>query len=915
MNPTSTMKKFLFTAAAFLAGTSVINAQVTFTGVTAGLQTISSSSYADCAADMNKDGLDDIVRVTSSGIYIDFQNPDGSFTPFFQAMSLQNLPSWSICAADIDDNGHTDLLMGAGNAVSFVYANADGTAFYEDAHPEYIFSQRSTFSDIDNDGNLDAFVCHDVDQSHAYRNVGGILDLDISLCPTLDVGGNYAAIWVDYDNDYDADLYITKCRGGAAVGDPQRINLLYRNNGDGTFTSVGPEANMNDGDQSWATTFEDFDNDGDFDAFTVNHAFANRFMRNNGDGTFTDIIGTTGINAADLGAWNCDAGDFDNNGFIDIFSEMSNEMYWNNGDGTFTGASLSFNSGGIGDFNDDGFLDVIAGNTRYMNNGNSNNWVKFDLEGIVSNKDAIGARIEIFGSWGIQVREVRAGESFDPSSSLITHFGLGAASAIDQVVIHWPSGMITSVQNPAINQTHHILESTCILDPVAITVEGESTQICQGETLVLTAPSGDSYAWSNGVTTQSNNVTQSGNYSVYVFDAEGCVASSNVVNVNVILEETPVVSAQGETMFCEGGSVVLTSTIGDNYDWSEGTQGSPTIEVTESGMYHVNVEGTCSGLPLQSNEIEVVVLAAPAPEVADVQIGEPGSVELTATGSNVEWFATETSSEVLASGNTYNTPIVDSQASYWVQSTTEHPGAIENGGKTDITGNGGLPSQGGVLYFNATEAFTLKQVTCYVPAEGLAGNRTIVLYNAAGTVLAQTVVNLPIGTTVVDLNFEVPVGTGHQIGCLENNLFRNSGGVSYPYAIGTVGEITGSTFGASYYYYFYDWSIQKASFECVSPRVEVNVTVVGVDELSENPLGLNIYPNPVENVLSVATNADLQNAVLRVTDVTGRLVIERKLTNANRVQMELDLNDLNAGLYHLSITQDGFTSEKEFVKL
>ncbi|MFZ4786215.1 MAG: FG-GAP-like repeat-containing protein, partial [Flavobacteriales bacterium] len=690
----------------FLQG---VNAQVTFTATSAGLQPVSATSYADCAADMNQDGLDDIVRVTSAGIYIDYQNEDGSFTPFFQSMAIQNLPSWSICAADIDGNGFTDLLLGAGNAVSFVYASDDGTSFTEDAFPEYIFTQRSTFADIDNDGNLDSFCCHDVDQCHPYRNVNGVLELDMSLITTLDVGGNYAAIWVDYDNDWDIDLYITKCRGGAAVGDPQRINLLYRNDGNGVFTSVGPEANMNDGDQSWATSFEDFDNDGDFDAFTVNHAWANRLMENNGDGTFTDIISGSGINAADLGAWNCDAGDFDNNGFVDIFSEMATEMYWNNGNGTFSGENLSFNSGGIGDFNNDGFLDVVAGNTMYMNNGNNNNYVKFNLQGLMSNKTAVGARIEIYGDWGIQIREVRAGESFDPASSLITHFGLGSSTSIDQVVVKWPSGMITSIDNPTINTTHDVLEVSCLLDPVSIAVDG-NTSICEGQSVTLSAPAGNSYAWSNGATTQSIEADAQGTFSVIVFDEEGCAAMSDQVIVDVIEEETPVIAAQGETFFCEGGSVILTSTVGASYTWSNGGNGQ-AIEVSESGIYHVDIAGACSGTALSSNTIEVTVLAAPAPVVTDVQIGEPGTATLSATGNNLEWFATETSTEVLGTGETFETPFFDNTVSYWVQSTTNHFGEQQSGGKADVTGAGGLPATGGRLFFNATEEFTLLQVT------------------------------------------------------------------------------------------------------------------------------------------------------------------------------------------------------------
>jgi hypothetical protein len=126
-------------------------------------------------------------------------------------------------------------------------ANNNGTGFTEDARPEYIFSQRTTFADIDNDGFIDAFVCHDVDQSHPYRNDGtGYLTLDQTLIETLAEAGNLSAIWVDYDNDGHTDLYISKASGGAPAGSPRRINLLYRNNGDGTFSEVGEQANLND---------------------------------------------------------------------------------------------------------------------------------------------------------------------------------------------------------------------------------------------------------------------------------------------------------------------------------------------------------------------------------------------------------------------------------------------------------------------------------------------------------------------------------------------------------------------------------------------------------------------------------------------------------------------------------------------
>ncbi|MFM7104821.1 MAG: CRTAC1 family protein, partial [Flavobacteriales bacterium] len=472
-----------------IISTLICNGQVTFTNMASLLQPV-NGSYGNLASDMNGDHLDDIVRVTANGIYSDYQQAAGGFQAAYFPMSIANLPSWSICAADIDANGYNDLCLGAGNAVSFVYANDNGTGYTEVAHPEYIFTQRTTFADIDNDGNLDAFANHDVDQCHPYRNVSGELVLDFSLIQTLDAGGNYAAIGVDYDNDWDQDLYITKCRGGAAWGDAQRINLLYKNNGDGTFTESGAEANLNDGNQSWVTCFEDFDNDGDFDAFIVNHysgdvpgGSANKFMRNNGDGTFTDIIASTGINAEDLGAWNADAWDFDNNGFVDIYSEMGTNWYWNNGDGTFaSGPSTGFTRAGIGDFNNDGYLDAISGNSLWMNDGSQNHYIKFSLEGILSNRSAIGARIEIYGDFGMQVREVRSGESFSPGSSLTEHFGIGTYTSIDQVIIKWPSQQVTTINNPAIDQTHFILEASCMNPPIAIAAQG-STEICPGQSV------------------------------------------------------------------------------------------------------------------------------------------------------------------------------------------------------------------------------------------------------------------------------------------------------------------------------------------------------------------------------------------------------------------------------------------------
>jgi hypothetical protein len=426
-------------------------------------QTISTTSTICNVVDMNNDFLDDIVTVETNQMTIQKQLPTGGFNPVvYQLPGLTTTPGWSITAGDFNKDGYNDLVFGNSNRLTVIKSNAGGDSYTEVPYPQSIFTQRTNFVDINNDGNLDLWACHDTAQSFSYKNDGaGNLIFDTTLMPTLAVGGNYQSQWTDYDNDGAIDLYIAKCRASAAVGDPQRINLLYKNNGNGTFTESGAAAGVNDGSQSWASAIEDYDNDGFMDILLSNISDTNKLFRNNGDGTFTDIYATTGI-AAQVGSWEIQAADFNNDGWMDFLWQNNKELYLNNGDLTFTGYDMPFSKGGIGDLNNDGFLDVQYANQVYLNVPNANNWIKINLQGIGSNGNGIGARVEIYGTFGKQIREIKSGNGFAQQSTLNAHFGIGTATAITKIIIRWPSGLVDTVLNPTINQATLVVEGATL---------------------------------------------------------------------------------------------------------------------------------------------------------------------------------------------------------------------------------------------------------------------------------------------------------------------------------------------------------------------------------------------------------------------------------------------------------------------
>ena len=160
------------------------------------------------------------------------------------------------------------------------------------------------------------------------------------------------------------------------------------------------------------------------------------------------------------------AADFDNDGWVDIYVTQNggrHKLYRNNADDTFTDIAIQAgileennNSVALADFNNDGWMDIFtaAFRSRLMRNGGgSNNWIMITPRGTRSNHFAVGTRIEVYAGGMMQIREIRAGDSFcSQSDQLRAHFGLGTATVVDSLVLRWPSGVVQQVSALSANQ-------------------------------------------------------------------------------------------------------------------------------------------------------------------------------------------------------------------------------------------------------------------------------------------------------------------------------------------------------------------------------------------------------------------------------------------------------------------------------
>ena len=278
-------------------------------------------------------------------------------------------------------------------------------------------------------------------------------------------------------------------------------------------------------------------------------------------------------------------------------------------------------------------------------------------------------------------------------------------------------------------------------------------------------------------------------------------------------------------------SFTNTTTNGSNYTWDFGdgqysSVNNPIHTYTTAGSFTVKLKANSNcGIDSTTSTNYINISPPTSPTVTSpVNINCGSAATLSASGTALQWYTQPTGGTAIDTGTTYTTPVLNSSATYYVQTVITSPNVYSNPLDSAL-GAGSMLGYAHYEVFNVNQACTLLSVLVY--AQG-AGNRTITLNNSAGTVLNTATIYIPSGQSRVALNFPLAVGTNYQLAATGTpNLYRNSAGASYPYndPAGLVTITTNDVPDPARFYYFYDWQLAPAP--CTSALVPVVVNVNG----------------------------------------------------------------------------------------
>jgi len=474
-----------------------------------------------CIDDFNNDELLDIF-MTSYGMQDNVQsylnNGNGGFSNATESAGLIGIVSGLNCIqADYNNDGYKDILVLRGawlkeagtHPNSLLKNNGDGT-FQDVTYSSKLIShhptQTASWGDFNNDGYIDLFIGNestknDIHSCELFRNNGDGTFTELASQHGLgNITGYVKGVtWGDINNDGWLDLYISVLGGE---------NLLFKND-NGTFSEIGKNAGVNEPFFSFPCWFWDVNNDGYEDIFVSGYDLryyddlASEYAKelqgmdipsekprlyiNNGNETFTESAEIFGVSKT-MFAMGSNFGDLDNDGYLDFYvgtgapdfsTIVPNRMFRNISGEKFEEVTSAGNFGHIqkghgvafADIDRDGDQDIFAvmggayegdsfTNILYENPISKNNWIVIALEGLKSNRSAIGTRLELTLNNNQKLyRTITSGGTFG-ASPLQQEIGLGKATKIKTLKIYWTNNTIQIFNNINSNQKILILEGS-----------------------------------------------------------------------------------------------------------------------------------------------------------------------------------------------------------------------------------------------------------------------------------------------------------------------------------------------------------------------------------------------------------------------------------------------------------------------
>lgn len=577
--------------------------------------------------DFNNDGWDDLTFIQENDSIVFYKNNNGNFE---QIPSFVYSPGQTrqVLWVDYDNDSDNDLFITATSGLARLLQN-DGSFNFTDVSVSAGLSLFNTnnfgvsFADYDRDGNLDFYLARyylsgsasDPNQTNAlFRNNGDGTFSNVTISAGVGNGiqPSFMGAWIDIDNNSWPDLYVINDRSMWG-------NTLYINRGDGTFMDYTTQSGAEMfGEDPMGVTFEDYDNDSDIDILCTNGGPPTkpiRLYKNFGDSTFMNVATSLGIhvNVTNHCTWGATWFDVENDSYKDLYvttglltSDATNEirsyLFRSSSGNSFNDSPGLFNTNHVaasyscakGDINNDGFADIVVQNAKNFNsflwknnfsNTSTNNFIKITLEGVISNKMAIGSWIKVHCANDTYAHYTRAGEGFVSQNSQHYIFGIGNHQKADSITILYPSGTKDTYYNVYGNSSYLYTEGETLSNEINYT---GALNFCLGDSIILDGGNFESHAWNNGYTGRYLTVLQSGSYFVHTETEAGFIIQSDTVVVDVLDQPQITFSSQHNTCANENdGSIQLfVSTMAQSpqITWSTGNTGL-LIDQLPAGFY------------------------------------------------------------------------------------------------------------------------------------------------------------------------------------------------------------------------------------------------------------------------------------------------------------------------------------------